>query len=142
GKRGWLSDGVLRHIEALGLNDRVRLLDYVPSEDLPGLLGGSRLLVQPSLYEGFGLPLLEAMAAGVPVVASNAASLPEVAGDAAILVDPRDVDAWREALRKALTDEALRQELIRRGSRRADLFSWERCARETLTVLERVGGGR
>lgn len=142
GKRGWLFDGVLRHIEALGLSDRIRLLDYVPSQDLPGLLGGARLLVQPSLYEGFGLTLLEAMAVGVPVVTSNAAALPEVAGDAAILVNPRDVDAWREALRQALTDEALRQELILRGTRRVDLFSWERCARETLTVLERVGGGR
>jgi len=92
----------------------------------------------PSLYEGFGLPVLEAMACGVPVICSNASSLPEVAGEAAILFDPLDVEGMAAAMERVLGDEELRAELRARGLERARGFSWEKCARETLAVLEAV----
>jgi glycosyltransferase involved in cell wall biosynthesis len=95
--------------------------------------------VYPSLYEGFGIPVLEAGACGVPVITSNTSSLPEVAGDAALLVDPYDVDAIADAMYRLVTDEALRAELTRRGAENVKRFSWEKCARETLAVLEQAG---
>jgi glycosyltransferase involved in cell wall biosynthesis len=100
------------------------------------LLGGADALVFPSLYEGFGLPALEAMACAVPVIAGNASSLPEVVGDAGLLVDPVDVDALADAIGRVLADEGLRQELALRGLARSREFSWERAARATLAVLE------
>ena len=136
GRPGWGTEALLRRIQSRGLADRVHLLGYVPSADLGPLLSGTQLFVLPSLYEGFGFPLVEAMAAGVPAVASNASAIPEVAGDAAILVDPLDIDAWAEAMGRALEDETLRAELIERGLERAKRFSWNRCAQEVLAVLE------
>lgn len=138
GKRGWLYEEILYKAEGLG--GRVHFPGYVASEDLPLLLRRARLFILPSLYEGFGFPILEAMAAGTPVVCSNASSLPEVAGDAALLFDPHDVEAMGEAMRTVLEDDALRSELVERGLERAKIFSWERCARETLSVLEKAGG--
>lgn len=138
GKKGWLYDEILYKVEGLG--GRVHLPGYIASQDLSPLLRGARLFILPSLYEGFGFPILEAMAAGTPVVCSNASALPEVAGDAALLFDPHDVEAMRETIRRVLEDEALRAELVERGLERAKLFSWERCARETLSVLEKVAG--
>jgi glycosyltransferase involved in cell wall biosynthesis len=136
GKKGWLYGEIFRRVEELGLERRVVFTGYVTQEDLPVLLSGARLFVFPSLYEGFGLPVLEAMACGTPVVCSNAASLPEVAGDAALLVDPLDVEELAAALERVLSDEELRAGLIERGFEQAKRFSWERCARETLDVLE------
>ena len=95
---------------------------YVAADDLPALYAGALAFVFPSLYEGFGLPVLEAQSYGVPVLTANNSSLPEVAGDAALLVDPHDVDAIAEAMQRLATDEALRQELIRRGSRTSSVF--------------------
>ena len=112
--------------------------DYVPEGDLPALLSGARLFVFPSLYEGFGMPVLEAMACGTPVVCSNTSSLPEVVGDAALLVDPLDVGELAAALARVLDDAELRTELIQRGFEQAKGLSWEKCARETLDVLESV----
>ncbi len=134
GKRGWRYGPIYERARELG--GTVQIIGYVDEGDIPGLMGGARLFVLPSLYEGFGFPLLEAMAAGTPVVCSHASALPEVAGDAALLVDPYDVEALAEAMRRLLEDEALRAELIERGLERAKLFSWERCAQETLAVLE------
>lgn len=138
GKKGWLYEEILYKAEGLG--GRVHFPGYIASEDLPFLIRKARLFILPSLYEGFGFPILEAMAAGTPVVCSNASALPEVAGDAALLFDPHDVEAMRETARKVLEDEALRAELVERGLERAKFFSWERCARETLSVLEKAGG--
>ena len=140
GKRGWLYDRIFRRVEELGLGDRVLFAGHVPQEDLPALMSGARLLAMPSLYEGFGLPVVEAMACGTPVVCSNASSLPEVAGHAALLVDPLDVEALAATMERVLGDDKLRAELIERGFERARKFSWERCAHETLAVLEEAGG--
>ena len=98
------------------------------------------VLVYPSRYEGFGFPLIEAMASGLPVIASRAASIPEVAGDAAMLVDPEDTGAWADGLVRLLADEAFRADLVSRGLERAALFTWERTARLTLDIYRRVAG--
>ncbi|MBC8249028.1 MAG: glycosyltransferase family 4 protein [Anaerolineales bacterium] len=138
GKKGWLYEKIFRQVEELGLEGRVVFTGYVAEGDLPALLSGARLFVFPSLYEGFGLPVLEAMACGTPVVCSNASSLPEVAGDAAVLVDPLDVEELAAAMERVLGDEKLRAGLIERGFEQAKKFSWEKCAHETLGVLESV----
>jgi glycosyltransferase involved in cell wall biosynthesis len=139
GKRGWLHDQIFAQVQQSGVQDRVVLTGYVPREDLPALMSGALAFVFPSLYEGFGLPVLEAMACGTPVLCSRASSLPEVAGDAALLVDPLDTAALAAALRRIVTDESLRRTLVERGFDQVRRFSWRRCARETLDVLEEVG---
>ncbi len=135
GRRGWLSEPIVRRAAELGLAHRVRFPGYVPDADLPALLGGALAFVFPSLYEGFGLPVLEAMACGTPVLTSATSALPEVAGDAALLVDPCDTDAIAAALNRLATDALLRADLRARGLERAAGFTWERCARDTLAVL-------
>jgi glycosyltransferase involved in cell wall biosynthesis len=135
GSRGWLGDEVLRAIDAVGLPDRIHRLGYVTDDELPALLYGAHFFCYVSLYEGFGLPVLEAQAAGVPVMTANNSSLPEVAGDAAILVDPTNVDAIAEAMLRLSSDEALRQRLIAAGHANVARFSWQKAARETLAVL-------
>jgi glycosyltransferase involved in cell wall biosynthesis len=135
GRRGWLSAAIEGRAEALGVAGRVRFLGYLLDEDLPPLLSGALAFVFPSLYEGFGMPVLEAMACGAPVLTSATSSLPEVAGDAALLVNPRDTSAVASAIVRLATDEALRAELRAHGFARAAHFTWERCARETFAVL-------
>jgi glycosyltransferase involved in cell wall biosynthesis len=125
-------------ITRAGLDGRVRWLGQVPRENLPALMSDADAVVYPSLYEGFGFPPLEAMAAGTPVVASNASCLPEVLGDAAMLVDPHDAAALGRALESALTDHALRQRLVAAGRARAATFTWERCAELTVEAYRRV----
>jgi len=136
GKRGWLYEEIFATARKLGLEGQVLFPGYVPEEDLPALLSGATAFVLPSLYEGFGLPVLEAMACGTPVIAANISSLPEVMGDAGLLVDPLDSDALAAAMQRLVQDAALREDLRQRGLARARLFSWSRCARETLAVLE------
>jgi len=138
GGMGWLSDEVVREINAVGLPGRIHFLGYVVEDDLPALFHSARLFCFVSLYEGFGLPVLEAQAAGVPVMTANNSSLPEVAGDAAILVDPTDVDAIADAMLRLSSDEALRQRLIAAGHANVARFSWHKAARETLAVLLRA----
>ncbi len=135
GGEGWLSGEVVGAIAALALPHRIHLPGYVPDAQLPALLQGARMFCFVSLYEGFGLPILEAQAAGVPVMTANNSSLPEVAGDAALLVDPTDVDAIAEAMLRLSRDEALRQQLIAAGHANVARFSWQKAARETLAVL-------
>jgi glycosyltransferase involved in cell wall biosynthesis len=140
GKRGWLYDDLFAQVTRLGLERRVVFPGYVDDADLAALLSAALALVFPSLYEGFGIPVLEAGACGLPVITSNTSSLPEVAGDAALLVDPHDVDAIAEAMYRLATDPELRAELARRGQENVKRFSWEKCARETLAVLLEAGG--
>lgn len=139
GKKGWMYDAIFAELTALGLAERVVFTGYVPEADLPRLYGGARAFVYPSLYEGFGLPVLEAMQCGTPVVTTEISSMPEVAGDAALLVQPGDVGGLADALTCVLSDDALAADLKRRGLARAALFSWERCARETRAVYEELG---
>jgi glycosyltransferase involved in cell wall biosynthesis len=138
GRAGWLYQPFFDRLKALGLGDTVRLLGYVPDVDLPALYRAAEVFVFPSLYEGFGLPPLEAMACGTPVVCSNASSLPEVVGDAGLLVPPDDVAGLAAAIGRVLTDPALRAELSARGRERAARFTWEEAARRTLEVYRRI----
>jgi glycosyltransferase involved in cell wall biosynthesis len=139
GQKGWLYAEINDEVRRLGLGERVRLTGFVPEEDLAALLSGALAFVFPSLYEGFGLPVVEAMACGTPVVCSQTSSLPEVAGDAALLVDPLDPEDLAGALLRIVGDEGLRRELVQRGFQQARQFSWRRCARETLDALEEAG---
>ena len=138
GKQGWLYETLFRQVAHAGLQGRVIFPGYVADADLGALLSGAEAFVFPSLYEGFGIPVLEAGGCGVPVITSNTSSLPEVAGDAALLVDPLDVDAIADAMYRLVTDASLRAELARRGLENVRRFSWEKCARETLAILESV----
>ena len=139
GQPGWQAGPILEQARASA--EFVRLLDYVPDDDLAGLYSGARAFVFPSLYEGFGFPVLEAMACGTPVACANTSSLPEVAGDAALLVDPLDTAALAGAMARLLAEEALRAELAAKGLAQVRKFSWQRAAQETLQVLEGVVGG-
>ena len=141
GGRGWLYGDFFNRIDSLGLTEHVRVLGYVPDDELSPLFWGAVAAVVPSLYEGFGLPVLEAMACGCPVVSSNAASLPEVGGEAARYFDPADVEAMRTAIDAVTGDEKLRARMRAAGLEQAARFSWERAARETWAVYEKVIGG-
>lgn len=136
GKKGWYWESILSMIEGTGLGSRVHVTGYVDDGDLPALYSAAKVLAFPSRYEGFGLPLLEAMACGTPVVCSNAASLPEICGDAGIQMDPDRPDALAAALSDILDKDALAQSLRARGLNRARLFTWEQTARKTLEVYE------
>lgn len=138
GKKGWKYKSIFELIEKLNLQDDVIFTGYVPDEDLPALYNAADLFVFPSLYEGFGLPPLEAMACGCPVITSNTSSLPEVVGDAGIMIDPYDVDGLAEAIYNVLTNMELKEDMVKKGLERAKMFSWEKTAKETLKVYEEV----
>jgi glycosyltransferase involved in cell wall biosynthesis len=142
GAPGWLSDALYEEAAALGLSEQIHFLGFVPDIELPALLKGAHFFAFPSLFEGFGLPVLEAQSYGVPVLTSNNSSLPEVAGDAALLVDPTDVDAIANAMLRLSQDEVLRQQLIEAGYANVRRFSWEKAARETLAVLEEAANSK
>lgn len=139
GKRGWLTEGIERRAHEFGVADRVRFIGYVADEDLPALISGALGYLFPSLYEGFGLPVLEAQACGTPVLTSSVASLPEVAGDAAIFVDPHDTASIADGIERLVEDVDLRQSLREKGLSRVGEWTWQRTGRETLAVLESVG---
>ena len=138
GQPAWRHEAEAELVRGLGLERDVRFLGYVPDADLPALYRGAALLAFPSLYEGFGLPVLEAMACGTPVVTSDRSATAEIANDAALLVDPHDIDALASAIGRLLADEQLRDELRARGLARAGEFSWRRAAQETLSLYEVV----
>jgi glycosyltransferase involved in cell wall biosynthesis len=138
GPRGWATGAI---DEAITRNAHlVRALGHVPEDDLPGLYAGATVFLYPSLREGFGLPVVEAMAAGTAVLTSSLSSLPEVGGDAVAYADPYDAGAIGARLEELLTDDGLRAALERKGVERARTFTWERTARETLALLEQVSG--
>lgn len=139
GPSGWGDPDLLERLRAAPSG--VRYLGYVPEADLPGLTAGATVFVYPSLYEGFGLPLAQAMAAGVAALTSNVSSMPEVAGDAALLVDPRSPAEIRAALERLLTCPTLRSELGARGRERARAFRWETCTEESWRFFEEMAGG-
>lgn len=140
GQAGWGAAEEEAMVERLGLGGRVHFTGYVPQEDLPALYNAAGLFLFPSLYEGFGLPVVEAMACGVPVITSNVSSLPEVAGDAAILVDPHDPHAIADAVARVQADPAEAKRLREAGLARAAKFTWEACAQATLAVYCRILG--
>jgi glycosyltransferase involved in cell wall biosynthesis len=133
GKRGWYYEQLIKQA-----GSGIRFIGYVDEADKAALLSGATAFVFPSLYEGFGFPVLEAMACGVPVLCSHTTSLPEVAGGAALLVDPLSVDDIAQGLTRIVTDGNLRQDLIQRGYQQARQFTWQTCADEVLRVFERI----
>lgn len=140
GPYGWASRDLLGHIEQLGIRDVVHFTGYVPFEHLPAIYNLGDFFAFPSLYEGFGLPVVEAMACGLPVLTSRTSSLGEIAADAAETIDPTDTDAITEAIRRLATGKELRAELADRGLRRARSFSWGQTARQMLAVYHRAAG--
>ncbi len=140
GSKSWKDSPVYQAMHRLNLGDRINQLGYVESEDMPVLYNLAGAYIYPSLYEGFGLPVLEAMQCGCPVVASNATSIPEVAGDAAILVNPLDTTDIAQAIYRVLSDSKLQKELVYAGFQQTKKFSWERCANTMLkTIRQSIG---
>lgn len=140
GGAGWGYESIVRDVQARGIADRVLFAGYVPDSDLPLLYNAATVFAYPSLYEGFGMPVIEAMACGLPVLTSKASSLPEVAGDAAELVDPSNVGAIAAGLARLMSEPDLRGELRKRGLARARQFDWRRTARQTAQVYARAAG--
>ncbi len=138
GRLGWLYDDFFARLEASSWREKVLLPGFVPDEDLPAVNAAATAVALPSLYEGFGLPVLEAMACGSPVVCSETSSLPELGGDAARYFDPTDVQAMAATLTEVLSDEALRDEMRHRGLEQAACFSWHRAARETRALYDQL----
>jgi len=138
GKQGWKEADLQGRIKALGLANDVIRTGYVPYEDLPALYSAADVFVYPSVYEGFGLPPLEAMACGTPVITGDRSSLPEVVGEAGVMVDPYDPDAFAKAMAKVLSSESLRAEMRTRGLSQASKFSWDKMASETLEIYREV----
>jgi len=136
GPRGWSSENTMLRLSLAGQS--VRYLGYVPEEYLPSLTAGASVFAYPSLYEGFGFPIAQAMATGTPVITSNVSSLPEVAAGAALLVDPLSTTELRDALQRVLTSTSLADQLATKGRERAKHFSWDRCARETWNFFENL----
>lgn len=138
GRQAWMFDEILEAPKRLDMEDRVIFTNFVPTENIPYLLSGGLAFILPSLYEGFGIPVVEAMACGVPVIVSNVSSLPEVVGDAGLLVDPNSVDQIEQAIRTITTDSKLREKLSKRGLIKAKKFSWKRMAKQVKEVFEQT----
>src|SRR3989344_2317328 len=141
GKKGWLYEEILEAPKKYGVEDRVKFLDFVKDDQLPSLYKNAKVFALPSLYEGFGLPVLEAMSFGTPVVVSNVSSLPEIAADAGIYVYPEDVESIAKGLIEALEGKS-RDARARAAKTQVKKFTWEKAARQTLEVLEKVGSGQ
>lgn len=140
GKRGWMYEEILASPKKYGVEDKVKFLDFVSDEELPVLYKGAKVFALPSLYEGFGLPVLEAMSYGCPVVVSKTSSLPEIAGEAGIYVDPEDVDNIAKGLVDALEGKSA-EKRARAAKTQVAKFTWEKAGKQTLGVLEKVGRG-
>jgi glycosyltransferase involved in cell wall biosynthesis len=139
GKKGWKSDEIFETIESLKIGDSVKYIGYITKNEKLALIKGARAFVFPSEYEGFGLPVLEALALGTPVLTSNLSSLPEVTGGAAVMVDPEDTNAILKGLDRIMFDEPLRQDLRAHGLEHVKRFTWEKVALRTIALYEKVG---
>ena len=137
GRRGWMFEEILNAPSKFGVSESVKFLENVTDEELPAFYKNAELFVLPSLYEGFGLPILEAMKFACPVVTSNISSLPEAGGDAAIYFDPEDTGDITEKMKKVLGDSKLRSDMIKKGHEQVKKFSWDRAAKEVIEVLEK-----
>ena len=140
GNRGWKFASIFATVQELGLEKDVIFTGYVSDADLPYVYNGAALFVYPSLYEGFGLPVLEALSCGTPLITSNVSSMPEIVGDAGLLIPPSDETRLADAIREVLSDPALAASLSEKGRERAARFSWSRTARETIAVYARAAG--
>jgi glycosyltransferase involved in cell wall biosynthesis len=140
GARKWKTSAIFATMQRLQLMPHVHFTGFVEDEDLPALYSGASMFVFPSLYEGFGFPVLEAMACGTPVITSCVSSLPEVAGDAALLIDPRNAEEITRSMLCLLQDQALAASLREKGLRQAQRFSWQQTAQQTLKVYEYMSG--
>ena len=140
GKKGWHFEEIFRTVATLQLEDRVHFTGYIEEQDKPALMRAATLFVYPSLHEGFGIPVLEAMASGVPTIAGNRTSIPEIAGDGAMLIDPASQRELADAMEHLYTDAAARKQLAARGLAQAVAFSWKKTAEETATVYRQVVG--
>jgi glycosyltransferase involved in cell wall biosynthesis len=138
GSSGWLGDEATNCVKRFGLSNSVRFLGFVPKEDLVALYSSARVFAFPSIYEGFGLPVLEAMACGCPVIASNSSSIPEIVQDAGILIDPGDPELLADAILRLLKNPGFAKELSEMGLQRAAQFSWRKCAEQTQDVYRQV----
>jgi glycosyltransferase involved in cell wall biosynthesis len=138
GSDGYGADRIHTRIQASPARERIAVLGYVSAEELGGWYGRAQVFAFPSLDEGFGMPILEAMAAGLAVLTSNRSAMPEVAGEAACLVDPHDIDALTSGLCRLTADAELREELVRRGAERARQFTWEKTVAETWNAYQEV----
>jgi len=140
GARGWGYKALFSLVTALHLGDAVRFTGFLPDEELPYWYNAATLFAYPSLYEGFGLPVAEAMACGTPVIAADASALPEVVGEAGLLLPPQDIDAWADALQRVLLDDEEAARLAHAGRQRSLAFSWVRTVRETIGVYRQILG--
>ncbi len=138
GKKGWLYESIFQIVKDLKLQNKVIFTDFAPDSDIPALISGARCYVLPSLWEGFGIPVIEAQACGVPTIVSNVSSLPEVVGDSAILIDPNSTKSIAIAIEKVLVSEKTRTDLVAKGFKNIKRFSWQKCAQETLKVIENL----
>jgi glycosyltransferase involved in cell wall biosynthesis len=134
GGRGWLEDPIYETIRQEHMEDHVHFIGFAAEQDLPGLYSGAFCCAFPSLYEGFGLPVLEAMSCGIPVITSNVSSLPEVAGEAALLVNPYSLEELIETFQRLLEDQDLYKSLVQRGYDRVKLFSWAKSAQQLRQI--------
>ena len=136
GKKGWLSDKFFEKVQEM--KNKVIITDYAEEKDLPALFSGAKAFVLPSLYEGFGIPVIEAMACGCPAIVSNVSSLPEVVGEAGVLVNPNSTESIKEGIEKVINNNEYAQELSQKGRQRSQKFSWEKCAGGVLEVFESI----
>ena len=142
GGKGWLDAPIYQMVRDLGMTDRVHFIGFADDTDLPTLYSAAAVTAYPSLYEGFGFPILESMACGTPVLTANVSSMPEVAGEAAVMVNPYQVEAIAEGLRRLLTDKGLQAKLIEQGYAQARLFSWQKAAAELKMIYDDVLKGQ
>jgi len=138
GKKGWYYEGLFALVEKLGLEHKVIFTGYIEDCEKPILYSGAEIFLFPSLYEGFGLPILESMACRTPVISSNTSSLPELVGDAGVLLDPKNEAEWVEAIKKVLSSESYRAKLVKKSGNQLKKFSWDKCAKETIKVYKNL----